>query len=90
MASLKGVPFYVPPVTVAALASYAVMGGLGYGLSRTRHKTLGSGVMLAAAIGATYAMSNVLAMNLAGVDENGKWRMNGPESLDDLDPSKVA
>lgn len=89
MASLKGVPLYVPPVTVAALASYAVMGGLGYGLSRTRHRTFGTGVMLAAAVGATYALSNVMAMNLAGVDESGNWRVPPPGSLDDLDPTKT-
>jgi hypothetical protein len=79
--ALAGVPvlsrLVIPRVTVASLVVYGVMGGIGYGL---RHhgstKALGSGLVVAAFIGAGYAVSHAIVANVSpetfdGVDEKG-------------------
>ncbi len=64
----------IPRVTVASLAVYGVMGGIGYALGHSRHtKTLGGGLVVASLIGAGYAVSHAIVANvapatIAGVD----------------------
>ncbi len=56
----------VPSVTVASLAVYGVMGGLGYGLSHVKRAShLGEGLIVAAFIGAGYAISHAVVTNIA-------------------------
>jgi hypothetical protein len=68
--ALKDVPvlssLVIPKVTIASLAVYSVMGGLGYGLTHApKAKNLGSGLIIAAFVGMGYAISHAIVLNIA-------------------------
>jgi len=64
----------IPKITIASLAVSSVMGGIGYGLSRVpKTKTLGNALVIAACIGAGYAISEAIVTNIApDITANGK------------------
>lgn len=71
----------IPKVTIASLAVYGVMGGLGMAVSslssQRAWKHVGSGLSIAAIVGAGYAISHAIVANVA------------PETIKGLDPVGV-
>lgn len=68
--AFAGVPvlrrLVIPKITIASLAVYSVMGGIGYGFSHlARTKDLGRGLVVASFIGAGYALSHLIVTNVA-------------------------